>query len=81
LTFRQFKDTDDFVKNYLFAPHQFQLIQKIFEAIRKAGATGTWLNTPDDRHDGRTAISLMDTPEGRAEVEGMLIQIDEGMFT
>ena len=43
MTFRQFKDTDDFVKNYPFAPYQFQLIQKIFEAIRKAGATGMHL--------------------------------------
>ena len=40
MTFQQFKDADDFVKNYPFAPYQFQLIQKIFEAIRKAGATG-----------------------------------------
>jgi hypothetical protein len=43
MTFRQFKDGDDFVKNYPFAPYQFQLIQKIFEAIRKAGATGMHL--------------------------------------
>ncbi len=43
MTFRQFKDTDDFVKNYPFAPYQFQLIQKIFEAVRKAGATGMHL--------------------------------------
>lgn len=43
MTFRQFKDGDDFVKNYPFAPYQFQLIQKIFEAIRKVGATGMHL--------------------------------------
>ena len=43
MTFRQFKDGEDFVKNYPFAPYQFQLIQKIFEAIRKAGATGLHL--------------------------------------
>jgi hypothetical protein len=43
MTFRHFKDADDFVKNYPFAPYQFQLIQKIFEAIRKAGATGMHL--------------------------------------
>jgi hypothetical protein len=43
MTFRQFKDGDDFVKNYPFAPYQFQLIQKVFEAIRKAGATGMHL--------------------------------------
>ena len=43
MTFRQFKDVEDFAKNYPFAPYQFQLIQKIFEAIRKAGATGMHL--------------------------------------
>jgi hypothetical protein len=43
MTFRQYKDGDDFVKNYPFAPYQFQLIQRIFEAIRKAGATGMHL--------------------------------------
>ncbi len=43
MTLRQFKDSEDFVKNYPFAPYQFQLIQKIFEAIRKAGATGMHL--------------------------------------
>ena len=43
MTFRHFKDGEDFVKNYPFAPYQFQLIQKIFEAIRKAGATGMHL--------------------------------------
>src|SRR5262249_13318559 len=34
---------EDFVKNYPFAPYQFQLVQKIFEAIRKVGATGLHL--------------------------------------
>ncbi len=43
MTFRQYKDSEDFVKNYPFAPYQFQLIQRIFEAIRKAGATGMHL--------------------------------------
>ena len=40
MTFRQFKDEDDFARTYPFVPYQFQLVQKIFEAIRKAGATG-----------------------------------------
>src|SRR5262249_29335883 len=31
-------------KNYPFAPYQFQLVQRIFEAIRKAGATGLHLS-------------------------------------
>lgn len=43
MTFRPFRDSVDFVKNYPFAPYQFQLIQKIFESIRKAGATGLHL--------------------------------------
>ena len=43
-TLRAFKDGDDFVRNYPFAPYQFQLIQKVFEAIRKAGATGLHLS-------------------------------------
>ena len=42
-TFPQFKDADDFVRNYPFAPYQFKLVQKIFESIRKAGATGLHL--------------------------------------
>src|SRR4029450_6674617 len=44
MTVRSYRDEDDFVKNYPFAPYQFQLVQKIFEAIRKAGATGLHLS-------------------------------------
>lgn len=44
MTFRQYKEADDFVHNYPFTPYQFQLVQKIFEAIRKAGATGLHLS-------------------------------------
>lgn len=43
MTFRPYKDAGDFAKNYPFAPYQFQLVQKIFEAIRSAGATGMHL--------------------------------------
>ena len=43
-TLKAFKDSDDFVRNYPFAPYQFQLVQKVFEAIRKAGATGLHLS-------------------------------------
>lgn len=44
MTLKNFKDSDDFVRNYPFAPYQFQLVQKVFEAIRKAGATGLHLS-------------------------------------
>ena len=44
VTFPKFKDADDFAKSYPFAPYQFRLVQKIFEAIRKAGATGLHLS-------------------------------------
>ena len=43
MTFPQFKNADDFVRDYPFAPYQFKLLQKIFESIRKAGATGLHL--------------------------------------
>ena len=43
-TMRAYKDADDFARNYPFAPYQFQLVQKVFEAIRKAGATGLHLS-------------------------------------
>jgi hypothetical protein len=44
MTFRKYKEADDFVHNYPFTPYQFQLVQKIFDAIRKAGATGLHLS-------------------------------------
>ncbi len=44
MTFKNYRDTEDFVRNYPFAPYQFQLLQRIFEAIRKAGATGLHLS-------------------------------------
>lgn len=43
-TLKNFTGADDFVINYPFAPYQFQLVQKIFESIRKAGATGLHLS-------------------------------------
>lgn len=44
MTLRNYRDGDDFLKNYPFAPYQFQLVQKVFEAIRRAGATGLHLS-------------------------------------
>lgn len=41
---KNFKDSSDFINNYPFAPYHFQLVQKIFESIRKAGATGLHLS-------------------------------------
>ena len=40
---RSFRDPDDFATHYPFPPYQFQLLQKIFESIRKVGATGLHL--------------------------------------
>ncbi len=39
-----YRDKEDFVLNYPFAPFHFQLVQKIFESIRKSGATGLHLS-------------------------------------
>ena len=43
MTLEQYSSADDYVRNYPVAPYQFKLLQKIFEAIRKAGATGLHL--------------------------------------
>jgi len=37
---RGYRDAAEFVAYYPFAPYQFTLLQKIFESIRKVGATG-----------------------------------------
>jgi len=44
MTLYSFRSEDDFVKNYPFVPYQFQLLQKVFETIRRAGATGLHLS-------------------------------------
>jgi hypothetical protein len=49
---RGFKDATDFAIHYPFAPYQFQLLQKVFESIRKVGATG--------RHLARGERSMLD---------------------
>ena len=43
MTFKAYADEANFVEVYPFAPYQFQLVQKIFEAIRKHGVTGVHL--------------------------------------
>ena len=43
-TLKNYTAGEDFVANYPFAPYHFQLVQKIFESIRKAGATGLHLS-------------------------------------
>ena len=43
MNMKSYKDADDFAATYPFIPYQFQLVQKIFEAVRKAGATGMHL--------------------------------------
>lgn len=43
-TLKSFSSEKEFVSNYPFVPYHFQLIQKVFESIRKAGATGAHLS-------------------------------------
>lgn len=52
IAFRRIKDADDYAAHYPFAPYQFQLLQKVFESIRKVGATG--------RHLARGERSMLD---------------------
>ncbi|HCK93767.1 MAG TPA: BREX system P-loop protein BrxC, partial [Gammaproteobacteria bacterium] len=42
-TLRNYSGPDSFVSHYPFVPYHFQLVQKIFEEIRKVGATGAHL--------------------------------------
>ncbi len=44
MTLKPYKDGREFVATYPFAPYQFILMQKVFESIRKAGATGLHLS-------------------------------------
>ena len=50
--FPRIKDAEDYAAHYPFAPYQFQLLQKVFESIRKVGATG--------RHLARGERSMLD---------------------
>ena len=43
MSFRTYADVDEFAACYPFAAYQFALLQKVFESIRKAGATGLHL--------------------------------------
>jgi hypothetical protein len=40
---KNFDGPESFVSDYPFAPYHFQLVQKVFEEIRKVGATGAHL--------------------------------------
>lgn len=42
-TLKNFDGPETFINNYPFAPYHFQLVQKVFEEIRKVGATGAHL--------------------------------------
>jgi len=44
MTLLSYNNPDEFVSNYPFVPYQFKLIQKVFETIRRAGATGLHLS-------------------------------------
>ena len=52
VAFHSYRDAVDFSDYYPFAPYQFQLLQKVFESIRKVGATG--------RHLARGERSMLD---------------------
>lgn len=61
-TFRAYKGEDDFLSIYPFAPYQFDLVQSIFENVRKAGATGL--------HLARGERSLLDAFQSAAKAVG-----------
>jgi len=61
-TFKAFTDEDNFAAVYPFAPYQFQLVQRVFESVRKAGATGL--------HLARGERSLLDAFQSAAKAVG-----------
>ena len=58
-SFNTYTDVDDFVACYPFAAYQFDLVQKVFESIRKVGATGL--------HMAKGERSALDAFQGAAE--------------
>ena len=44
MTLPSYSNEDEFVRSYPFIPYQFKLMQKVFETIRRAGATGLHLS-------------------------------------
>ena len=44
MTLSSYRDAQDFINTYPFIPYQFKLLQKVFETIRRAGATGLHLS-------------------------------------
>ncbi|MBU4477606.1 MAG: BREX system P-loop protein BrxC [Candidatus Omnitrophica bacterium] len=44
MTLSSYRDAQDFINAYPFIPYQFKLLQKVFETIRRAGATGLHLS-------------------------------------
>ena len=67
MTFKPYADALDFVSVYPFAPYQFQLVQKVFEAIRRHGVTGLHLARGErsmlDAFQS-AAVQLADQPVG-----------------
>lgn len=58
VSLKGYKDEEEFAAFYPFAPYQFTLLQKIFESIRKVGATG--------KHLSRGERSLLDAFQSAA---------------
>lgn len=44
MTFKTVREADDFIKSYPCVPYQFVVMQKVFDSVRKAGATGVFLS-------------------------------------
>jgi hypothetical protein len=60
VSMRSYKDAAEFVACYPFAPYQFTLLQKVFESIRKVGATG--------KHLSKGERSLLDAFQSAAKL-------------
>jgi uncharacterized protein (DUF2384 family) len=62
-------------------PNRDELMNYADEVFGDRRKSDLWLNTPHDALDGQTPLAAMHTESGRRNVEGMLSQLDEGIYT
>ena len=55
------------------------VVARAVEALGDPERAGAWLVSPNRALGGRTPVALLDTDEGAAEVEAVLIRIEHGV--
>lgn len=66
MSLRGYRDAAEFVAMYPYAPYQFALLQKVFESIRRVGATGKHLSRGE-----RSLLDAFQSATRRNELRGI----------